>query len=528
MKSKYIFVTGGVISSVGKGITAASIACLLKARGLKVNILKCDPYLNINPGLLSPMQHGEVFVTTDGMEADLDLGHYERFIEQETTKFNTVTSGRIYQKVLKDEIDGKFAGKTVQVVPHITNEIKERLIAVAGDSDVVIVEIGGTVGDIEGLPFLEAIRQFRNDIGRENVLYVHVTLIPYIKASEELKTKPTQHSVQKLREIGIEPSIILCRMDQHLTEEIKEKFSLFCNVEKDAVIEEMDVKTSIYEVPVQLHENKIDDLIVKYLKLNAKPIDLNQWNQMIHNCRYPEHQVTVAITGKFIELKDSYKSVFEALKHGGAINLTEVKIKYVDTDSKNLKQDLQDVNAIISPDGDSGGTLEGKLNVIKYARENKIPFFGISLGMQSVIIEYARNVCGIKDANSLNIDKATKEPVIIHTPVTSKNGTLMRLGSWSCVIEKDTKAFEIYKKENISERHRHSYEVNKEYVKTLEEKGLKVSGYSNDEHKFVEIVEIKEHPWFVAVQFNPEFQSRPTRPHPLFANFIKAALNNKK
>ena len=528
MKSKYIFVTGGVISSVGKGITAASIACLLKARGLKVNILKCDPYLNINPGLLSPMQHGEVFVTTDGMEADLDLGHYERFIDQETTKFNTVTSGRIYQKVLKDEIDGKFAGKTVQVVPHITNEIKERLIAVAGDSDVVIVEIGGTVGDIEGLPFLEAIRQFRNDIGRENVLYVHVTLIPYIKASEELKTKPTQHSVQKLREIGIEPSIILCRMDQHLTEEIKEKFSLFCNVEKDAVIEEMDVKTSIYEVPVQLHENKIDDLIVKYLKLNAKPIDLNQWNQMIHNCRYPEHQVTVAITGKFIELKDSYKSVFEALKHGGAINLTEVKIKYVDTDSKNLKQDLQDVNAIISPDGDSGGTLEGKLNVIKYARENKIPFFGISLGMQSVIIEYARNVCGIKDANSLNIDKATKEPVIIHTPVTSKNGTLMRLGSWSCVIEKDTKAFEIYKKENISERHRHSYEVNKEYVKTLEEKGLKVSGYSNDEHKFVEIVEIKEHPWFVAVQFNPEFQSRPTRPHPLFANFIKAALNNKK
>jgi len=528
MKSKYIFVTGGVISSVGKGITAASIACLLKARGLKVNILKCDPYLNINPGLLSPTQHGEVFVTTDGMEADLDLGHYERFIDQETTKFNTVTSGRIYQKVLKDEIDGKFAGKTVQVVPHITNEIKERLTAVAGDSDVVIVEIGGTVGDIEGLPFLEAIRQFRNDIGRENVLYVHVTLIPYIKASEELKTKPTQHSVQKLREIGIEPSIILCRMDQHLTEEIKEKISLFCNVEKDAVIEEMDVKTSIYEVPVQLHENKIDDLIVKYLKLNANPIDLNQWNQMIHNCRYPEHQVTVAITGKFIELKDSYKSVFEALKHGGAINLTEVKIKYVDTDSQHLEQELKDVNAIISPDGDSGGTLEGKLNVIKYARENKIPFFGISLGMQSVIIEYARNVCGIKNANSLNIDKAAKEPVIIHTPVTSKNGTLMRLGSWSCVIEKGTKAFEIYKKESISERHRHSYEVNKEYVKTLEEKGLKVSGYSNDEHKFVEIVEIKDHPWFIAVQFNPEFQSRPTRPHPLFANFIKAALNNKK
>ena len=527
MKSKYIFVTGGVISSVGKGITAASIACLLKARGLKVNILKCDPYLNINPGLLSPTQHGEVFVTTDGMEADLDLGHYERFIDQETTKFNTVTSGRIYQKVLKDEIEGKFAGKTVQVVPHITNEIKERLVAVACDSDVVIVEIGGTVGDIEGLPFLEAIRQFRNDIGRENVLYVHVTLIPYIKASEELKTKPTQHSVQKLREIGIEPSIILCRMDQHLTDEIKDKISLFCNVEKDAVIEEMDVQTSIYEVPVQLHENKIDDLIVKYLKLNAKPIDLKQWNQMIHNCRYPEHKVTVAITGKFIELKDSYKSVFEALKHGGAINLTEVKIKYVDTDSKHLQQDLKDVNAIISPDGDSGGTLEGKLNVIKYARENKIPFFGISLGMQSVIIEYARNVCGIKDANSLNIDKATKEPVIIHTPVTSKNGTLMRLGSWNCVIEKGTKAFEIYKKDSISERHRHSYEVNKEYVKTLEEKGLKVSGYSNDDHKFVEIVEIKEHPWFVAVQFNPEFQSRPTRPHPLFVSFIKAALNKK-
>ena len=518
MKTKYIFVTGGVISSVGKGITAASIACLLKARGLKVNILKCDPYLNINPGLLSPMQHGEVFVTIDGMEADLDLGHYERFIDQETTKVNTVTSGRIYQKVLNDEIEGKFAGKTVQVVPHITNEIKERLKAVAGDSDVVMVEIGGTVGDIEGLPFLEAIRQFRNDIGRENVLYVHVTLIPYIKASEELKTKPTQHSVQKLREIGIEPSIILCRMDQHLTDEIRDKISLFCNVERDAVIEERDVQTSIYEVPVQLHENKIDDLIVKYLKLDAKPIDLKQWNEMIHNCRCPEHQVTVAIAGKFIELKDSYKSVFEALKHGGAINVTEVKIKYVDTDSQHLEHDLKDVNAIISPDGDSGGTLEGKLNVIKYARENKIPFFGISLGMQSVIIEYARNVCGLKDANSLNIDKNAK----------NKDGHFMRLGSWKCDIAKDTKAYEIYKKDVISERHRHSYEVNKDYVKVLEEKGLKVSGYSDDENKYVEIVEIKDHPWFIAVQFNPEFQSRPTRPHPLFANFIKAALINKK
>lgn len=528
MKTKYIFVTGGVISSVGKGITAASIACLLKARGLKVNILKCDPYLNINPGLLSPMQHGEVFVTIDGMEADLDLGHYERFIDQETTKFNTVTSGRIYQKVLNDEINGKFAGKTVQVVPHITNEIKNSLVKVAGDSDVVIVEIGGTVGDIEGLPFLEAIRQFKNDIGRENVLYVHVTLIPYIKASEELKTKPTQHSVQKLREIGIEPSIILCRMDQHLTDEIRDKISLFCNVERDAVIEERDVQTSIYEVPVQLHENKIDDLIVKYLKLDAKPIDLKQWNDMIHNCRCPEHQVTVAIAGKFIELKDSYKSVFEALKHGGAINITEVKIKYVDTDSQHLEHDLKDVNAIISPDGDSGGTLEGKLNVIKYARENKIPFFGISLGMQSVIIEYARNVCGIKEANSLNIDKNAKVPVIVQTNAKNKDGHFMRLGSWKCDIKKDTKAYEIYNKENISERHRHSYEVNKEYVKELEKNGLTVSGYSGDENKYVEIVEIKDHPWFVAVQFNPEFQSRPTRPHPLFANFIKAALKNKK
>ena len=526
--TKYVFVTGGVISSLGKGITAASLACLLKARGIKVNVLKCDPYLNINPGLLSPTQHGEVYVTCDGMETDLDLGHYERFMDQETNRDNTVTAGRVYETVLNSEKSGKFAGKTIQVVPHITNEIKYRLKKAAEGYEVLIVEIGGTVGDIEGLPFLEAARQFRTDVGRDNVIHVHVTLVPYIKASDEMKTKPTQHSVMKLRELGIEPSVIVCRMDQPLTKELKEKISLFCSVEEKAVIEEMDVQNSIYEVPVKLHEEKLDELVLEYLNIKAKPANLKQWVEMLHVCINPKHSVTIAIAGKYTELKDSYKSIYEALKHGGFANDSAVKIKYVDLDSKNLMKELSEADAIIDPDGAvEEGTLEKKFEVIKYARENKVPFFGICLGMQCAVIEFARNVCGIKDANSQEFDGDTKNFVIVKGNTKNFKGEDMRLGSWHCGIKKETKAYDVYKKDSVSERHRHKFEFNNSFEDVLAKKGMIVSGV-NPEMKFAEIVEIKDHPWFIGVQFNPEFQSRPVNPHPLFKDFIGAALKKKE
>lgn len=526
--TKYVFVTGGVISSLGKGITAASLACLLKSRGIKVNVLKCDPYLNINPGLLSPMQHGEVFVTCDGMETDLDLGHYERFMDQETNRDNTVTAGRVYETVLNAEKSGKFAGKTIQVVPHITNEIKYRLKKAAEGYEVLIVEIGGTVGDIEGLPFLEAARQFRTDAGRDNVLHVHVTLVPYIKASDEMKTKPTQHSVMKLRELGIEPSIIVCRMDQPLTEELKDKISLFCSVEKKAVIEEMDVQNSIYEVPVKLHEEKLDELVLEYLNIKAKPANLKQWNEMLYTCINPKHSVTIAIAGKYTELKDSYKSIYEALKHGGFANNSAVKIKYVDLDNKNLMKELSEADAIIAPDGAvEPETLEKKMEVVKYARENNIPFFGICLGMQCAVIEFARNVCNIKDAGSQEFDEKSENPVIVKGTAKNSRGDEWRLGSWHCSVSKGSKAYESYNTESVSERHRHKYEFNNAYADTLKKKGMIVSGI-NPEMKFAEIVEIENHPWFIGVQFNPEFQSRPVRPHPLFKGFIEAALKRKE
>ena len=529
MTTKFVFVTGGVVSSLGKGITAASLGCLLKARGLKVNLLKFDPYLNVDPGTMSPYQHGEVFVTVDGAETDLDLGHYERFVDKDMHRENNTTSGQVYETVIMAERRGDYLGKTIQVVPHITNEIKSRLKKIAPGYDVVIVEIGGTVGDIEGLPFLEAIRQFRLEIGRENVCYCHVTLIPYIKAAEEMKTKPTQHSVQKLREIGIEPSLLVCRMEKNLTEELRNKIALFCNVEPRAVIEEKDVGSSIYEVPLLLQRQKMDDLVLEYLGLSARKHDLEDWEKMVHNFRFPKHAVTIAVAGKYTELKDAYKSIWEALKHGGVANQTSVEVRYLDVENEGIDDELSAVDGILVPGGFGDRGIEGKINAVKFARENKVPFFGICLGMQCSVIEYARNVCGWTDANSTEFNPKSKHPVISmmsgQRNVKKKGGT-MRLGSYNCRIKKSTKAHKAYKKNEISERHRHRFEFNNKYREQLEKAGLKISGI-NPEKKLVEIVEIEEHPWFVGVQFHPEFQSRPVRPHPLFREFVSAALKNR-
>jgi CTP synthase len=475
---------------------------------------------------MSPYQHGEVFVTADGAETDLDLGHYERFIDQDTHAENNVTSGRIYETVISAERRGDYLGKTIQVVPHITNEIKNRLKKLAPGHDVVIVEIGGTVGDIEGLPFLEAIRQFRLDMGRDNVLYVHVTLVPYIKAAGEMKTKPTQHSVMKLREIGIEPSILVCRMEKNLTNDLKEKIALFCNVESRAVIEEKDVGTSIYEVPLLLQAQKLDDLILEYLHMSAGKHDLKAWEAMVYNCRYPKSTVTIAVAGKYTELKDAYKSIWEALKHGGFPYATGVDIEYLDVEKDNLEDELSKVDGILVPGGFGDRGVEGKINVIRYAREQKIPFFGICLGMQCAVIEFARNVCGWKDAHSSEFSPKTKHPVIDLLPeqkkISQKGGT-MRLGVYPCHLENETFSRKAYKKERIMERHRHRYEFNNAYRRQLVNKGLSIGG-ENREKKLVEIVELKDHPWFVGVQFHPEFQSRPIRPHPLFRDFVAAAL----
>ena len=527
--TKYIFVTGGVVSSLGKGITAASVGTLLKSRGLKVTILKFDPYLNVDPGTMSPYQHGEVFVTVDGAETDLDLGHYERFLDQETRRVNNVTSGKIYETVISAERRGDYLGKTIQVVPHITNEIKKRLRDLGPGYDVVIVEIGGTVGDIESLPFLEAIRQFRLELGRDHVLYLHVTLIPYIRAAGEMKTKPTQHSVMKLREIGIEPSILVCRMEKALTEELRNKISLFCNVERRAVIEERDVSSSIYEVPLQLHAQKIDDLILEYLKIKTKKADLKVWEAMVHNCKYPKHAVTIAVAGKYTELKDAYKSIWEALQHGGVANCSGVDIKFVDVEKENLHDDLSMVDGILVPGGFGDRGIEGKIDVVRYARENKVPFFGICLGMQCSVIEFARNVCGIDDAHSSEFRPETRNPVIHllneQRKVIDKGGT-MRLGVYPCRLIKGSLSAKAYRKDIVMERHRHRYEFNNKYRRQMERKGMTITG-ENPDKGLVEIVEIKDHPWFVGVQFHPEFQSRPTRPHALFREFIAAAMKNR-
>ncbi|WP_373897930.1 CTP synthase [Haloimpatiens sp. FM7315] len=530
MSTKYIFVTGGVVSSLGKGITAASLGRLLKNRGLKVSIQKFDPYLNVDPGTMSPYQHGEVFVTEDGAETDLDLGHYERFIDENLSKNSNVTTGKIYWSVISKERRGDYLGGTVQVIPHVTNEIKSRVYRVAKERevDVVITEIGGTVGDIESLPFLEAIRQIKYEVGRENVCFIHVTLVPYLGKAGELKTKPTQHSVKELRGIGIQPDIIVCRSEKPLSEDMKEKIGLFCNIDGESVIQNLDAD-NLYEVPLLLHSEGLDDLVCKKLAMKCNPVKLDNWTNMVNNMKSLTKNTTIALVGKYVELHDAYISVVEALNHGGLANDSNVDIKWINAEElneNNAEELLKDVKGVLVPGGFGDRGVEGKIEAIRYARENKIPFLGICLGMQCAVIEFARNVAGFKGAHSSEINENTNYPVIDLMPeqkdVDEMGGT-MRLGVYPCKLSENTNAFEAYKGEIIYERHRHRYEFNNEYKKILVEKGLEISGTSPD-GRLVEIVEVKDHPWFVAVQFHPELKSRPNRPHPLFSEFINATL----
>ena len=539
--TKYIFVTGGVISSLGKGITCASIGKILEARGLKVALLKFDPYINVDPGTMNPYQHGEVYVTEDGAETDLDLGHYERFTQDHTTRFSNVTTGQIYHAVITKERRGDYLGKTIQVIPHITDEIKERIkkLALVSNAQVLIVEIGGTVGDIESLPFLEAARQFRLDFGLESVLYIHLTLIPYIKAADEIKTKPTQHSVGTLREIGIQPDILICRTEKPLSEEVKEKISLFCNVRKEAVIENSDVE-SIYQVPLVFKKQILDEIILSHFKLICRFSDLKDWEKsVVEKVLNPKNKVRIAFVGKYIALQDAYKSVYEALVHAGIANDCRVEIVKVDSadiEKKEAKEFLKDVRGILVPGGFGYRGIEGKIKAIKFARENKIPFLGLCLGMQCAVIEFARNVCGLKEANSTEFKPKTKYPVISLLTEQQKIkdlGGTMRLGAYPCKIKKNTLAWKIYGKTFIQERHRHRYEFNNKYRKIFEKKGMVFSGIYPKKN-LVEIVELstkgrftsdrKNHPFFIAVQFHPEFKSKPDQAHPLFKEFIKAAL----
>ncbi|WP_456325205.1 CTP synthase [Desulfonauticus submarinus] len=543
LKTKFIFITGGVLSSLGKGLAAASLGALLKARGLKVTIQKLDPYINVDPGTMNPFQHGEVYVTEDGAETDLDLGHYERYLDQYFGQINNFTSGRIYHSVISKERRGDYLGGTVQVIPHITDEIKRAILSVAqNEEDVAIIEIGGTVGDIEGLPFLEAIRQLRTDLGKENVLYIHLTLVPIIRVSGELKTKPTQHSVKELRSIGIQPDIILCRSEVDLSDEIKAKIALFCNVDRDAVFTAKDVE-NIYEVPLALYDEGIDQKVAILLRLPAKNPNLDQWEQLVYKLKHPKGEVTIGIVGKYVELKESYKSLHEALVHGGVANDLKVKLKYINSeelDKKNLEVKLSGVDGILVPGGFGSRGVEGKILAIKYARENKIPFFGICLGMQCAVIEFARNVLELENANSEEFDPKTDHPVIYlitewydyrankiqKRDKNSDKGGTMRLGAYPCVLKEGTKAFDAYKQREIMERHRHRYEFNKKYAKDMEKAGLIISGASPD-GELVEIVELKEHPWFLGCQFHPEFKSNPMKPHPLFRDFIASAKSYK-
>jgi CTP synthase len=526
--TKYIFVTGGVVSSLGKGITAASLARLLKTRGLRVDMLKLDPYFNVDPGTMSPYQHGEVYVTEDGAETDLDLGHYERFLDQDMSRKNNCTAGQIYDTVISRERRGEFLGKTVQVIPHITNEIKSRITAIGPNRDIVIVEIGGTVGDIESLPFLEAIRQMRLDVGRDNVLYVHVTLIPYIRVSEEMKTKPTQHSVGKLREIGIEPDIIVCRTERPLDDELRAKISLFCSVPVDAVIEARDVPT-IYEVPLAFEREGLDELALMQLRQRSHRQGMEEWAQMVDKIKTPRKRVTIALAGKYVDLKDAYKSVVEALLHGGIINDCRVHIKYLDVETPDLERELADVQGILVPGGFGDRGIEGKIAVIRYAREHNVPYLGLCLGMQTAVIEFARNVCGMKNANSTEFNPKTTHPVIdvmVEQRTVHRKGGTMRLGVYPCRLKPGSLAATLYAKQMVEERHRHRYELNPKYRKALETNGLRISG-EYTERRLAEIVELPSHPFFLAVQFHPEFKSRPTRPHPLFRGFVAAAMEFK-
>jgi CTP synthase len=530
--AKYIFVTGGVVSSLGKGIGAASIGCLLESRGLKVTCQKFDPYLNVDPGTMSPFQHGEVFVTDDGAETDLDLGHYERFTHAKLTQANNLTSGRIYEQIITRERRGDYLGKTVQVIPHVTNEIKAAMKKVAGDVDVVIVEIGGTVGDIESLPFLEAIRQMRHEQGRDNCLFVHVTLVPWIAAAQELKTKPTQHSVKELRAIGIQPDILLCRSERFIPQEMKEKIALFCDVDVQAVITARDVK-SIYEAPVMFAAEGVDEMVVKLLRLEGHERDMSRWMVMLERLQNPVDEVTIGLVGKYVEYEDSYKSLKEALLHGGLAHRLKVKINWIEAEGvtgDNWHSQLEGYDGILVPGGFGKRGIDGMLNAIRYAREQKVPYFGICLGMQTLVIEFARNVCGLEQADSTEFNPGTPHRVIFklrELKGIDELGGTMRLGGWPCRLAEGSFAHQAYGVREINERHRHRYEFNREYEDRLKAGGLRITGETPDQ-TYVEICELPDHPWFLGCQFHPEFKSKPMEPHPLFKAFIGAAYEHRK
>ncbi|HYO83296.1 MAG TPA: CTP synthase [Bryobacteraceae bacterium] len=529
--AKYIFVTGGVVSSLGKGIAAASIGFLLESRGLRVTLQKFDPYLNVDPGTMSPLQHGEVFVTDDGAETDLDLGHYERFTHAPLTQANNVTSGRIYETIIARERRGDYLGKTVQVIPHVTNEIKAAVRKLSADVDVVIVEIGGTIGDIESLPFVEAIRQLRHEVGRENAMFVHVTLVPWIAAAHELKTKPTQHSVKELRELGIQPDVLLCRCERPLAPEVKEKIALFCDVDVEAVITARDVQ-SVYEVPLVFAEQAVDEYCLRVLKLNAGPRDVSRWAEMVRRLKNPEGEVHIGLVGKYVEYEDSYKSLKESLLHGGLAHGVKVQISWIEAQDlqwPSCAKELSIYDGILVPGGFGKRGVEGMIHAIRYARENRVPYFGFCLGMQTMVIEYARNVCGLEKANSTEFDNATPHRVIYklrELKGVDELGGTMRLGAYPCRLAEGSFARQSYGTAEISERHRHRYEFNREFESLLTEHGLRLTGQTPD-GMYVEICEVEDHPWYLGCQFHPEFKSKPLEPHPLFEAFVGAAVRQR-
>ena len=532
MATKFIFVTGGVVSSLGKGVAAASVGALLESRGFSVTLMKFDPYVNVDPGTMSPYQHGEVFVTDDGAEADLDLGHYERFTHTITSKAHNYTTGKIYETVINKERRGDYLGKTVQVIPHVTDEIKDAMKRLSDQVDVVIIEIGGTVGDIEALSFLEAIRQLRLELGRQNSAHLHLTLVPFIAAADELKTEPTQHSVRELRAIGISADALLCRCDRPLPDDVKRKIALFCNVEPRQVIAAQDVET-IYEVPLSFSREGLDEILLEFLNLPQYPRDISQWENLVSKVKNPRHEVRIGIVGKYVQLPDAYKSLNEALIHGGIANEAKVELVYIDAEaieSGKWPREVFEVDGLLVPIGFGSRGTEGKISAVRYAREHRVPFFGICLGMQCLVIEYARNVCGIESATSSEFDPDTSHAVIYKLRdllgVEEMGGT-MRLGAYPCQLEEGTLAARTYGESEISERHRHRYEVNQKYMPQLTEAGLTVAGMSPD-GKFVEMVELQDHPWFLGCQFHPEYKSKPTDPHPLFVSYIRAALDEKE